>query len=83
VQTGARVGDDVQIISGLRRGDSVAATGGYLIDSEAQLRGGGQSMPGMKMEEKGAAAGRQGQAPAAPATPEKKNDMDMSDMKMQ
>jgi Cu(I)/Ag(I) efflux system membrane fusion protein len=85
VQTGARVGDDVQILSGLLRGDRIAATGGYLIDSEAQLRGGGESMPGMKMEEKGSPAppaGHEGHGPAAPA-PAKKNDMNMDDMKMQ
>jgi Cu(I)/Ag(I) efflux system membrane fusion protein len=84
VQTGVRVGDYLQILSGLLRGDKIAATGGYLIDSEAQLRGGGESMPGMKMEEKGATAppaGHEGHAPAAPAP--KKNDMNMDDMKME
>ncbi len=85
VQTGARVGDDLQIISGLRQGDKVAASGGYLIDSEAQLSGGGGGMPGMKMEEKGAPAapaGHEGHAPPAPA-PKKGGGMDMGDMKMQ
>jgi Cu(I)/Ag(I) efflux system membrane fusion protein len=90
VRVGARVGDNVQIISGLMRGDRVAASGGYLIDSEAQLKGGGghAGMPRMKMEEKG------GAQPATPARPgyegngqtapvPKKNEMDMSDMKMQ
>jgi Cu(I)/Ag(I) efflux system membrane fusion protein len=73
VKTGARVGDSVQILSGLFRGDKVAASGGYLIDSEAQLKGGGhEAMPGMKMDEK----------PAAPASPKKKDDMKMDDMKM-
>lgn len=88
VKVGARVGDNVQILSGLLRGDKVAASGGYLIDSEAQLKGGAgghEGMPGMKMEEKAAPAsptGHEGHVPAAPA-PKKGGDMDMGDMKMQ
>ena len=74
VKVGARVGDRVQILSGLLRGDRVAASGGYLIDSEAQLKSAGGSMPGMKMEEKPA-------QPAAPA-PKKGGGLDMGDMKM-
>jgi len=88
VKVGARVGDQVQILSGLLRGDKVAASGAYLIDSEAQLKGGGggghAGHEGMKPEEKGAAAppsGHEGHAPAAPS-PQKKNDMNMDDMKM-
>ncbi|HEX9023307.1 MAG TPA: efflux RND transporter periplasmic adaptor subunit [Geobacteraceae bacterium] len=79
VKVGARSGDNVQILSGLKAGDKVASSGGYLIDSEAQLKGGAgghQGMPGMKMDEKG------GQPPAAPAAPKKKDDMKMDDMKM-
>jgi Cu(I)/Ag(I) efflux system membrane fusion protein len=83
VQVGARVGDDLQILSGLLRGDKIAATGGYLIDSEAQLSGVGETMPGMKMEKKGAPAPPAGQGATTPAVPApKKNDMDMGDMKM-
>jgi membrane fusion protein, copper/silver efflux system len=77
VQVGARVEDNVQIISGLAVGEKVAATGGYLIDSESQLKGGGgthESMPGMKMDEKKAAP--------APAAPKKGGGLDMGDMKM-
>jgi len=88
VKTGARVGDHVQILSGLLRGDKVAATGAYLIDSEAQLKGGGggghAGHEGMKPEEKAAPAqptGHEGHGPAAPA-PQKKNGMSMDDMKM-
>ncbi|HJV66281.1 MAG TPA: efflux RND transporter periplasmic adaptor subunit [Geomonas sp.] len=77
VQTGARVDDRVQIVSGLAEGDRVAASGGYLIDSESQLRGGGggghESMPGMKMDQQKGAP--------APA-PKKGGGMDMNDMKM-
>lgn len=38
VTVGARTGDMVQILSGLAEGDQVAASGGYLIDSESQFR---------------------------------------------
>jgi Cu(I)/Ag(I) efflux system membrane fusion protein len=76
VKVGARSGDNVQIMSGLNAGEKVASSGGYLIDSEAQLKGGSgghEGMPGMKMEEKGA---------PAPAAPKKKDGMSMDDMKM-
>jgi membrane fusion protein, copper/silver efflux system len=80
VQVGARVGDNVQIISGLAKGEKVAASGGYLIDSESQLKGGGgahEGMPGMKMD------APKGAAPAAPApAPKKGGALDMGDMKM-
>jgi Cu(I)/Ag(I) efflux system membrane fusion protein len=63
VQIGNRFGDKYQIISGLNEGDEIAATGGFLIDSESQLKTGSPSgdttkgskksapvsMPGMKM----------------------------------
>ncbi len=86
VKVGARSGDNVQILSGLKAGEKVASSGGYLIDSEAQLKGGGgghEAMPGMKMEEKGATgppAGHEGHG--APAPTKKKDDMNMDDMKM-
>ena len=80
VQVGARVGDLVQVISGLARGEKIAVTGAYLIDSEAQLKGSGgppEAMPGMKME------APKGAAPAAPAAaPKKGGGLDMGDMKM-
>ena len=94
VKVGTRVGDSIQILSGLFRGDKVAASGGYLIDSEAQLKGSGgmPAMPGMKMDEKGAQMpgmkmddmkmdDKKAPAPAAP-TPKKGGGMDMGDMKM-
>lgn len=40
VQMGNRFGDKYQIISGLKEGDVIAATGGFLIDSESQLKTG-------------------------------------------
>lgn len=46
VKTGVRSGKEIQILSGLKAGEKVATTGGYLIDSEAQLsRGGDAPMP--------------------------------------
>ena len=81
VQVGQQTDDNVQILSGLKQGDKVAVSGGYLIDSESQLKGGGgQSMPGMKMD---------GQKPASPGTPQTpakpapgKKPLNMDNMKM-
>jgi membrane fusion protein, copper/silver efflux system len=39
VMIGSKVGDKYEILSGLSAGDEIAASGGYLIDSESQLRG--------------------------------------------
>lgn len=77
VQAGERIEDKIQIISGLKPGEKVAVSGGYLIDSESQLKGGGGEHgghEGMKMDEKKPAA------PAAP--PAKKDSLKMDDMKM-
>jgi len=38
VQVGQQSGEKVQILSGLHSGDKVAVSGGYLIDSESQLK---------------------------------------------
>ena len=38
VRVGERVDDKLQILSGLKAGDKVAVSGGYLIDSESQLQ---------------------------------------------
>jgi Cu(I)/Ag(I) efflux system membrane fusion protein len=40
VQIGQKYGDKYQILSGLNEGDEVAASGGFLIDSESQLKSG-------------------------------------------
>lgn len=40
VQIGNRFGDKYQILFGLNEGDEIAATGGFLIDSESQLKTG-------------------------------------------
>jgi Cu(I)/Ag(I) efflux system membrane fusion protein len=39
VSVGARTPDRVEILSGVNAGDTVAVEGGFLLDSEAQLRG--------------------------------------------
>ena len=39
VTIGGRHGESIVIVSGLSEGDSVVVEGGYLLDSEAQLRG--------------------------------------------
>jgi Cu(I)/Ag(I) efflux system membrane fusion protein len=40
VQIGLKFGDKYQVLSGLNEGDEVAASGGFLIDSESQLKSG-------------------------------------------
>ena len=70
VQVGERVDDKLQILSGLKAGDKVAVSGGYLIDSEAQLQNQGP-----------AKGGHEGQAPAG-ASPASKGGISMDDMKM-
>jgi len=78
VQAGERIEDKVQILAGLKAGDRVAVSGGYLIDSESQLKGGGgqdhSQHGGAKPEAKGQPT------PAKP--PEKKDSLKMDDMKM-
>jgi len=82
VQAGERIGDKVQIISGIKPGDKVAVSGAYLIDSESQLRGGGtqdhSQHGGAKPE--AAAPAKPGQPVPAPA--KKKDSLNMDDMKM-
>ena len=76
VQVGQRTDDKIQIMSGINQGDKVAVSGAYLIDSESQLKGGGQdSMPGMKMD------GPKDASPPA-AAPATKGTLKMDDMKM-
>ncbi|TWJ19745.1 efflux RND transporter periplasmic adaptor subunit [Geobacter argillaceus] len=90
VQVGQQTDDKIQILSGLNAGDKVAVSGGYLIDSESQLKGGGgghENMPGMKMDDKKPAAtapgGHEGHSvPPAQQQPAKKGTLKMDDMKM-
>lgn len=92
VQTGQQTSDKVQILSGLKPGDRVAVSGGYLIDSESQLKGGG----GQDHSQHGGKPATQGQPPAtgrqppgrhegrgaAPAHPRRNDPLNMDDMKM-
>ena len=93
VQVGQTNNDKIQILSGLKPGDKVAVSGGYLIDSESQLKGGGgadhsQHTGGAKPEAKGQPAPAQGghEGHAAPVQPVKpasgKKSLSMDDMKM-
>ena len=96
VQVGERVDDKLQILSGLKAGDKVAVSGGYLIDSEAQLKGGGGQDHSKHTGGKPAAPGQTpaaGQpqpqggheghgAPPAAQPPAKKGTLKMDDMKM-
>ncbi len=80
VQVGQQSDDKIQILSGLKTGDKVAVSGGYLIDSESQLKGAGgvdhsQHTGGAKPETKG-------QAPTPAPLPAKKGTLKMDDMKM-
>jgi Cu(I)/Ag(I) efflux system membrane fusion protein len=73
VQVGERIEEKLQILSGLKPGEKVAVSGGYLIDSESQLKGGGQDHSqhtGAKPDTKGQSA------------PAKKDSLKMDDMKM-
>ena len=86
VQMGERVEDKAQILSGLKAGDMVVVSGGYMIDSESQLKGSGgghENMPGMKMDDKKPAApGPGGGSPPAQQPPAHKGTLKMDDMKM-
>ncbi len=94
VQAGERVDDRVQILSGIKAGDKVAVSGSYLIDSESQLKGGGQDHSqhtGSKSDAKGQnpASGQQPKGgheghgtPPAQQQPAKKGTLKMDDMKM-
>jgi len=88
VQVGQKTDDKAQILAGLKSGDKVAVSGGYLIDSEAQLKGGGgghAGHAGTKMDDKKPASGGQPQGrheghEAQP--PANKGTLKMDDMKM-
>jgi Cu(I)/Ag(I) efflux system membrane fusion protein len=49
VETGERIGDRVEIVSGLRPGERYAASGVFLLNSDAQIKA--ESTP-MKAESK-------------------------------
>ena len=70
VQLGQKFGDKYQILSGLNEGEEVAASGGFLIDSESQLKTG---MP--SGHQHGDGSGLQDQKKS---TPDNMEGMDMS-----
>lgn len=50
VSLGIRSADEFEVLSGIKAGEVVVSQGGFIIDSEAELRkSSGQSMPGMDM----------------------------------
>lgn len=87
VQVGQRTDDKLQILSGLNAGDKVAVSGGYLIDSESQLKGGGgqdhSQYTGAKPDAKGQPAQGSHEGHTTPAQPAPgKKPLNMDDMKM-
>jgi len=77
VQVGQTSDDKIQILSGLKAGDKVAVSGGYLIDSESQLKGSG----GQDHSQHGGGAKPETKGQPAPA-PAEKDSLKMDDMKM-
>jgi len=73
VQTGGRIGDRIEIVTGLKPGERVVASGAFLIDSEAQLKNpapaaGAVPGPGTAPAEPSPSMpGMPGMAPAKPA----------------
>lgn len=63
VTTGRRMGDQVEILSGLKAGERIATSGTFLIDSESQLKAAAAGMAG------GHQHGAAGSAPATPPAP--------------
>lgn len=79
LKLGLRSGDDYLVLSGLKEGDSVVSQGGFLIDSEAQLRASASgSMPGMPGMDMG--TGKTPSAEKSPATGSGKPKDDMKGM---
>lgn len=56
VKVGAKFGDTVEILTGLKEGEKIVTSGNFLIDSESKLKSGTESMGG----------GHSGHAPATP-----------------
>lgn len=75
VQIGNRFGDKYQILSGLNEGDEIAATGGFLIDSESQLK------TGLPTGQAGMSTGHQHSGNSQPQQKKSSSDK-MDEMKM-
>jgi len=65
VVLGARAGDAVQILSGLRAGETIVGAANFLVDAESRLGSAGNAMPGMPGMQHGVSTPPAG-APAAP-----------------
>jgi multidrug efflux pump subunit AcrA (membrane-fusion protein) len=65
VETGERMGDRVEIVSGLVAGEHIVISGNFLVDSESQLRSAAAGMAGH--QHRGSTAGEPEREPAAPA----------------
>jgi len=68
VETGERMGDRVEIVSGLVAGEHIVISGNFLVDSESQLRSAAAGMAGH--QHGGSTAGEPEREPAAPAAAE-------------
>jgi len=70
VQTGDRIGDRIEIVTGLKPAERVVASGAFLIDSEAQLKNpapAAGAVPGPGTAPAGPLPSMPGMAPAKPA----------------
>jgi len=79
VKTGVRYRNDIQVLEGLRKDEVVAASGAYLIDSEAQLDTGAR--PDAAVATRPAATTGPGRQAAMPG--KARDEMDMSNMHME
>ena len=58
VETGWRLGNNVEITKGLKPGERIVISGNFLIDSESKLRGSGLGSPQSAVPEEAAGTGR-------------------------
>jgi Cu(I)/Ag(I) efflux system membrane fusion protein len=55
VTLGGEAAGNVEILSGVREGQTIVASGNFLVDAESRLGALGGSMPGMQHDDEGAA----------------------------
>jgi multidrug efflux pump subunit AcrA (membrane-fusion protein) len=89
VQTGSRLGDQVEILGGLVPGDHVVVAGTFLVDSENRLKNPGQELASISAASMAAAPSAKASAaspmsvhdaaPAAVAAPDKSAEMENHD----
>jgi membrane fusion protein, copper/silver efflux system len=58
VQTGWRLGNNIEITKGLKPGERIVISGNFLIDSESKLRGSGLGSPQSSVSEQATGSGR-------------------------